>query len=229
MIIISLLLAFISVIAGIYIFNAFMGKYHIKKPLKWIFGGYAIILIGSVLIYFMLPEDTFTHAKTYSDEEIMQEEKNQEELYRLALNGKIDQVDDKYITQQWEFELKDDRLVLTAPEPQHSAVTVLAERAGTDKKIKIDYYGMKRIVGNVDVSSKVKAPELEFGENTIHIRKREKVNVKVANFSKEFTVKQFSDGKKSESRMSAMMDQDFLYMQIPVGVEVTGGVIFIDE
>lgn len=222
----------------IFIFAFFVkdgGRFITQQKLKWLLGGYVMILLASLLVLQVLPEERFSQVDEVNNETLRKAQEASQGFFEMVMAGKPEQVDGIEILRQWDFEFQGKQLSIGTDD--YAAVMVFVERKKeNDGKIEATHYVTKTILDKVDVTAGIKSPTLSLKGNRLMKTEPEEYKIEIARFKREFLTEQFlKDSEQQETPAKHYLNHAFganiLYVRIPRDVEVLSkaGVILIDE
>jgi hypothetical protein len=204
----------------------FIGLYVIQgyaqnQGLKWVFVSFSAILLGSTIIFYLLPEPKDTNLDFLTEHgEIAQAKLSYSNLVDSALAGDIEAAKDVTLLHQWSLEFSGDSLDI--PETNFTDPLIFVERKSTDDgKVEVLQYSSKIIFGGIDFSKKIKPLDVDLTGNILTITQPEPLDIAIAGFKKDFVVAQFN--KRKENPLVNPSDyRSFLqavYVKIPKSTE----------
>jgi heme/copper-type cytochrome/quinol oxidase subunit 2 len=197
-------------------------KYVSGRRTKCILGGYAFILLLAMVLYYIMPSDSYT----YVDLSRVEEHTERENRFKEVTEGNIDQVLQDYKHKQWEFTYDNPQLKLDFPNG-FDGMTIFIERKHTsDDKMKVIILKTRTIADGIDLSDKIPFPKVEQDGKLLRILEPEHIEIKLAKFSKEFTITQFTSEDERYDEMGFFISERMVYLQIPKNVEISNEEIF---
>ncbi len=210
-----------------------------KVNVKWVFILYCFLLIVSVPISYFLPVRNSANFSV-SEEEINKAKRAADYLSTAAFEGKRidkDKIDGVTILKQWEFPFEGKHLEINREEEEYYyPILILIERKDeNDNSIQITQYQSKTIIQHVDLTKQEESSLIDIKEESLTIRNPKQKEIRLAKFSKEFTINQFTTEKDSSNVFledSEIYSNPVLYIQIPKDVVVNGNtdeIQFVNE
>ncbi|MGO4886673.1 hypothetical protein ACJ2A9_02860 [Anaerobacillus sp. MEB173] len=192
------------------------GKYVRRTQIRMFFAGYVALLILSVGVYVLIPK-----GEVYPKHELSQHEMDQEiqKFYNAVHQGRVDDVEPSYIKKTWEFDYDNEQIGLVN---KYYDTSVVVEKVDApDKGINAVYYSAPAVVGDINISDQIKPIDVILDGNELVVIAPEPVELKLAQFRKEFTLTQFSEENSKNIYHSSFIGNNILYLQIPRHIELT--------
>ncbi|MFT4413966.1 hypothetical protein ACLM5H_08910 [Fredinandcohnia humi] len=216
----SLLIFLIVIVGGIFLFVS-MQKQFGQKGTKLVIGSYLVILVLSVIVYYILP-DNFFIPETVSDSG---NAKRYEEIYSAAIEGKIDQVDGVKQKENWNLSYQDSELNITSIRDSNM-FTVFERKDSDDETLELIYYVSDTKYNGVDFFDRLSSPTVSLVEDRLLITNPKEFEISLAGFHKEFVISQFKgDGLYDEFKFDIIdrpSDYQIMYIRIPKSLTLTG-------
>lgn len=197
---------------------------------KWIFSGYFFVLLSSVVLFYTLPLERAAYNRSATEEEV-QESANDEEFYQAAMQGTIDQVKGVVMKENWGFSADISQLHV----PDSNDYILIAKRNNSlNEKIDVKLYTNKitDVINDVVIyTNEFPSPKVELEGSTLKISRPRQVEMKLAKFSNELTIRQFTGEKMFDDDRDRhfYMGAEVLFIQVPKDVKITGDVTIIGE
>jgi hypothetical protein len=192
-------------------------KYVSGRRTKWILGGYAIILLLAMFVYYVMPTDSYT----YVDLSRVEAHMERENRFKEVTEGNIDQVLQDYKHKQWEFTYGNPQLKLDFPNGFDGMTIFIERKHASDDKMKVIILKPRTIADGIDLSDKIPFPKVEQDGMLLRILEPEQIEIKLAKFSKEFTITQFTSEDERYDDMGFFGFERIVYLQIPKNVEIS--------
>lgn len=177
------------------------------KILQWFFAVYSVVLLLSVAVLYLLPQDGFaasTNTEALPD------------IHYAARIGKLDQMPGVFAKSNWSFDYQAAQLEIAA-DPN---LLLWAQRKDTDNgKLEVVYYLAKSSLDGVDYTDKIKPPAVGLTGNRLTVTGPSPYQINLARFSKDFTVSQFS-GEGLVQRAIGPSGQAVLFLRIPNNLNI---------
>jgi hypothetical protein len=219
-------------LAGIIVLGFLLTKPTSKIFLKgrrgnWVFGSYLALLFIGAGISYLIPSDSF-EIEPLTDEEMKVQQKNNEQYYDLAWQGRIDEAKGAVFQKEWELPYEGEELNVPFESGEYFITIFVEETEADDGIIRAGHYTGKAFVDNIDITSLAPSPELKIEGDTLQIIPPEPVEVKVAKTAYPYPFHQFTDGYKMfENDGSAFFGGEIIYLRVPSDVKVTGNVEYV--
>ncbi|PPA70655.1 hypothetical protein [Jeotgalibacillus proteolyticus] len=192
-----------------------------------LFGGYTAVLFLAMCVYYVLPQDETAgrDADFNSNEEEMYSEID--EFERLAFEGEIDQIDEKFLIKAQNFRYEGDRMELNIPQLENNPVNVIIKKIeDSADQVEVRYYKAPLRVNGVDISDQI-AEEVDIyeEEGRIAISQEMHYDFSFHQFNESFVLSQFNDDSSNRGSgysFSFRNGTQILYLSIPENVEIDG-------
>jgi hypothetical protein len=189
------------------------GKYIHSNRVRWVLGGYiGVMIIFTILAVFLPPHD-MKIARTPDLE------KENTDLYNAAINGKIDNIDPKYIDKKWGLNYDYPQLEVVVDESLNIQI-IVERKTMNDDRIEAIMYKTRSNMNDMDITGLTNSPGVELQKNQLVITKPEQAKIEISEFKNTFTVRQFSGEKIFSHHNGFFEGQSILYLQIPKDLEI---------
>lgn len=190
------------------------GKISYSHRVLWIFGGYIAVLLICVVLAAVHPVKTTDGLKKVNYKDVEQESID---LYETAVEGRIDQVDKKFIRKQWEFTLTGQQLDISVENEEYQNTSIIVERKNTnDGKMEAVFYRTRSNVDGIDITELATPPKLVLTEAGLTLKNPKKGKLAFLVFSSPFSVSQFTgEASFSDHDSPITHGQSILYLRIP--------------
>jgi hypothetical protein len=193
-------------------------NYSYSKRIRAIFAGYLILLLFCFVLDIVWPHKNMADWKKVSTQEVERENQN---LYNAAINGKINEVDHKYLETEWKFNYNEKTLMVNVQNGEYSNIQVIAERKKTnDGKIEATYYRSTTSMNDLDITDLVNPPGMRIADNQVTLLKPERKKIKISQFADVFSVNHFTGQTSFEQRSDFFAGGGFLYLKIPKDLQL---------
>ncbi|MGF7185407.1 hypothetical protein GGQ84_001494 [Desulfitispora alkaliphila] len=217
-------LLIIMLFIGLIVFIKRMSEKPSHKKLKWILGAYVAILIFSFIFIHTLSEEDFIGGEAGAQNGILVTDQERQNFYDAAMEGRLDELKKVPMTGQWSFEYTEDQLEIVSPGGDYTRIWVVVERKDVDDdKIKAASFTGRNIINGIDLTDKIKPPEVKVEGNQLKVIMPEEVRIELGRFDRDFTVKQFfpnGNNNRNRREMSSVGGPQVLYIQVPKGVQI---------
>ncbi len=197
---------------------------------QWVFAGYFILLLLSVVLYYFLPAG---HSLEEVDVSIQDESHAEISFFDAANKGKIDESPEGVLKKEWEFPLKDTDLRISIEDGTFGKFQgepfILAERTNKGTVLKVEHYVTRTILNGIDVTGKMPSPDLHLEGDSLYLKSPDPVEMNFSFYTNGFTTRQFNGEKVWDGEHENLIGNDILYLRIPEGVDITGPVEFIEN
>jgi hypothetical protein len=196
------------------------GRYVHQKRSVWIV--YFIILLSSLLVLQVLPKENLLNKNTVSEKKLEQAQDASMNLYDAALDGKLEETDGVYKSEQWQFDFSGNSLRIAGDD--YLNTMIIAETKDIhDGEIEVFYYVTATILERIDVTGEITTPEVTLDGNRLLINQPEQYTVEFAQFKKEFVMTQFlreSVEQDGQIFRETVFGSQLLYLRVPKGVQI---------
>jgi hypothetical protein len=142
------------------------------------------------------------------------------DYYDAAQKGKLAELDNIFEKKTWDFGYTDSELDLSIEGNTH--YTIFVERKEiNDEVMEVKYYSSKAIVNGIDLTDKVEAPNIMLLERMMFIQSPEPIELNLALFKNEFTIRQFTEEDFFHpSHSFYSMRENIIYIRIPSELKI---------
>lgn len=230
-----LILIFLIVAISIAVNRLSFKRTHVsEQKVKSIFLIYFGVLVLAMAVYIFLPKDYYYFEMDGQYYEVDQANLETEygddyfSFYEVVAEDKIDEIEDVYIEETWEFDYEDDTLTVRGSD-YFPISTFVEEKEVDDDKIEITLYRTKATVEGIDISDQIKLPKLSLKENQLFFTPPERLEMSFYRLDKEAVITQFTgnpwyDFNHRISKTGAQM----LYIKVPKDLKIEEDNVYID-
>jgi hypothetical protein len=185
--------------------------------IRWMFVGYLSILLICSGLSPLLPKGEITYQKVDVD----QLERDSKELYEAAIQGKIENVDSKYIVKTRKFDYPEKQLNIAVDNEDFLSASIFVERKTiNDGKIEALHYQTSSGLNEMTLSDLMQPLGIHIDKNTLILENPEKLKLEFSQFQQAFPINQFT-GKGDFSDTNNFIDgTSILYLKIPKDLEL---------
>ncbi|MBD8068603.1 hypothetical protein [Bacillus sp. PS06] len=213
----------------LFIVLLFMGSYTIqrfqhKKSLRLLLVVFPIILLVSTVVYYFLPTDDFVYGyDPYKAEPFGQEEYNQ--FYELVLDGQVENIKSIHLNDQWSFDYAGEEINVEVDYVEGAYVWFVAERKEeNDGKIEVFHYKTSTFVDTINVPNVSNHYKISQVDQSLIITPPNKYKLNITAFSTDSVLTQFSTTPNSSR--NGFSDIDFhgnqvIYLKVPRDLNIT--------
>ncbi|ANC75622.1 hypothetical protein ABE65_001690 [Fictibacillus phosphorivorans] len=202
------------------------------RKIRWILGGYTIILaIATVISLSVLPSYK-NDQKVATAAEMNKIENAQNRAVNNLYSGNLDDLDQAFSEKKkWSFPFNEKSLDIVLTEGETGIMSVFAERKNTnDGEIEASYFVGKSYIDGVDFTNELHPPELLLNGQQLTVNNPTLVTVSFSRFSPGFAYSQFSKGGHfSQENRSSVIGRDFILLKVPNEIEIKGDINWINE
>ncbi|NWQ42495.1 hypothetical protein MLOOGBEN_17470 [Bacillus sp. EB106-08-02-XG196] len=181
--------------------------------LRWMLGGYVVILLICTGVSPLLPYKEVNYKIINNSQDI---DKESTELYEAAVKGNIDKIDNKFVSKVWSLGYEERELNITTENDELISTAVIVERkTANDGKIEALHFKTRSGVNNMEITELEKPITVELNGKTLTIMNPEKVKLKFSQFQQAFTVNQFTGEKPFRHSTRFYGGTSILYLKIP--------------
>ncbi|OLS39290.1 hypothetical protein [Bacillus sp. MRMR6] len=215
---------FLAIIVAMVVFILRMLKSSQKRSImygnrvRWMLGGYILVLLISTGIAPLLQTTEATYKKVGKDQDFANEGF---QIYEAAIEGEIERVDRKYISETWNFDYDGNQLDISHVDGEYiSFQTVVERKATNDGKIEAIYYKAGSGMNDMDLTEVVNPIRMELSGDTLILMNPKITTLTFYQFEQPFTIKQFT-GESWQGHHTHFIDgQSVLYLRIPKNLEL---------
>ncbi|MGM0806756.1 MAG: hypothetical protein ACQET8_18580 [Bacillota bacterium] len=230
--IVLLLVIFVVVSSGIGILRSNTKLSLGTRKIRWILGGYTMILaIATVISLSILPNHK-NDEKIATAAEMSSIEDAQTKAIDNLYSGNVVDLDKIFSEKKkWSFPFNEKSLDIVLTEGETGIMSVFAERKSeNDGEIEATYHVGKSYIDGVDFTDKVHSPELLLNGQQLTVNNPALVTVSFSRFSPGFAYSQFSKGGHfTQENRSSVIGRDFILLKVPNDIEINGDISWINE
>ncbi|MED4352472.1 hypothetical protein P9265_09010 [Schinkia azotoformans] len=195
------------------------------KIIDFVIAAYITLLLISTAVTFGIMIKQESKSERVSAEEISKAVKAGENFADYVETGMLPDADGVFVNQEWHFPYESNRLIITSKtSEQNWAVVERKKEFDDNNQVGIVQYATKSIIDDYDYSHHLKPPKITVNEQGIIIEPSEQTELKLAKFTKEFTISQFTEKQFANQRIfggvNNVRGQNVLYLYVPQSVEV---------
>ncbi|GGK35146.1 hypothetical protein GCM10010965_30150 [Caldalkalibacillus thermarum] len=186
--------------------------------LKWLSGAYLLILLLALALYYGLPIKETSELRTISYEEA---EQRRLDFYRAVEQGKLAELEQDDFREQWRFETYVERLYIKLNKvyPEEISSELIVEQTDdTEGAIEVRYIMTPTVIEGIDLTDQLDPPRVDLQGEHLFIHFPDHQEVRLAHFSKAFTIKQFSTPEYMEG--VSVPGASALYIRLPQHIEL---------
>jgi hypothetical protein len=185
--------------------------------IRWMFVGYLSILLICSGLSPLLPKGEITYQKVDAD----QLERDSTELYEAAIQGKIENVDSKYMVKTRNFDYPEKQLNIEVDNEDFLSTSIFVERKTiNDGKIEALHYQTGSGLNDMAISDLMQPLGINIDKNTLRLENPEKIKLEFSQFQQAFPISQFT-GKGDFGDTNNFIDgTSILYLKIPKDLEL---------
>jgi hypothetical protein len=166
-----------------------------SKLYKGLLGGYALLLLLAVILYYLFQPDQTALSRSITEKEA---EQAFSQFFEALEKEDLNLLNPAYIRETWTFETEHNQLNLISPSTGWSDTSiVIAQSENPGNAIKVDYYITPVIMTGFEITDYFPNPEVELSGDTLKIAFAE-VDLNLANLSTEFTIRQFVEAPQQQ-------------------------------
>lgn len=202
------------------------------RRIRWILGGYTMILAIATVISLSVLPNYKNDQKVATAAEMNQIENAQNRAVNNLYSGNLDDLDKAFFEKKkWSFPFEEKSLDIVLTEGETGIMSVFAERKSeNDGEIEATYHVGKSYIDGVDFTDKVHSPELLLNGQQLTVSNPALVTVSFSRFSPGFAYSQFSKGGHfSQENRSSVIGRDFILLKVPNDIEINGDISWINE
>jgi hypothetical protein len=205
-------------------------KYVSSLKIKWLLGGYGILLLSATILFFLHPTVKADYNGSGSTNRSGEVVENPSQLYDAALEGRIDQEEAVLKKNQWSFDLSDNQMHISFNGYKNDYFLVAEKSNEMDGQVEVTHYATRSVFNEVDITDQMPSPEVQKDGNMIKISSPS-THLKFLKIDNEYPIAQFR-GEKSSSLSYysySNMGHNVLYIKVPSDVEIvySGDIQFV--
>ncbi|MBX0359339.1 hypothetical protein [Halobacillus sp. Nhm2S1] len=184
----------------------------------WMLIGYSVLLVGSTIVFLVLPIGSTELRGQENDRDA---EQKSQQFYEAVHEGKVDDMEEWRI-HEWSFPFNDEQIVLQVLENDVNGVNIFVEHTDElTETVEAFYYQTPLTVNGYEVEEKY-MPAVVLGATTLSIYPGETLNLKYKMFGTEFPFRLFGEengyawGRTTVSHWNGSA----LYIRVPEGLDV---------
>ncbi|RDW21265.1 hypothetical protein [Oceanobacillus chungangensis] len=203
----------IIIVAVIVVVLRGFNRVNITRKGYWILGGYVIVLLLSVVIYYFIPGPK---------EESQQAPTGRQDLSEVLYGELPVESINEYFEEEWDFSYDKDSIQIGYKGDLNNSVSIAVERTDGNS-IKAAFYQTPIYASGIELTEHIKPIDMQLSEDRFLINLPETVHLDFTSFRKEFPLLQFKDSPNEDwmgdSERFHWGDQ-LLYLQIPREIEI---------
>ncbi|GAB3800808.1 hypothetical protein [Virgibacillus kimchii] len=192
----------------------------------WILGGYGVILLISVILYYFIPVST--------EETRGVEHPGHMETFSNVISGEESVASmEGYLMEEWQFPYEEETLRIESIGDNSRNIRIAVEFTADDM-IEAGYYRTPLYFDGSELESDLIPVDLQLESDRLDVRAQETTEeINVSSFSKEFPMTQFDEDDNDSVGFSFGLEigwsEQLLYLQIPEDIEIsTGSSVHLD-
>ncbi len=230
--IVLLFVLFVIVASGIGIMRSNTKVSIGTRKIRWILGGYTIILAIATVISLSVLPNYKNDQKVATAAEMLKIEDAQTKAIDNLYSGNVVDLDQAFSEKKkWSFPFSEKALDIVLKEGETGIMSVFAERkSANDGEIEASYYLGKSYIDGVDFTEELHPPELLLNGQQLTVNNPTLVTVSFSRFSPGFAYSQFSKNEHfSQENRSSVIGRDFILLKVPNDIEIKGDISWINE
>lgn len=212
------LIAFISLL--VFLIRRNVLRYYVKP----LFISYVFILFFSFGLYEIVISKQFTVIATQNEEESGFAMNLDEEAQRLyaAIHGRDIESVSYSKAQEEVVPFQASQLTIQSMDDEYVSVIILIERKEVDDHlIESSLYKPYHFIGEYNVMHDIQPVGLSWDNGILRLRKQPSVEIELATFSKEFTIRQFTGEAWFDIGIPQLLkDYQVLFLRVPKDVQI---------
>lgn len=194
------------------------------KKVRWMFGGYIIILLIATILSAFISEPKYMNGKK---EDMQQLAKEEEDLNSAATKGQIKSLGAKYKKKTWNFDYHGKQLNIAIrsdhADPGNTVpndILIVVERKSTnDGKIEAGFYKTDAAINEQVITFPVTPPVVKLAGNSLTIQNKI-TEINYNQVTNAFPIRQFT-GENSANGFSFFEGGSILFLRIPKDLQLT--------
>lgn len=203
--------------------NRFLGaRFMSGSIVTKVFAGYLIILLVAGILAFMVPVEDTIKGEYLTDEELAENDRLNSDIYQTVQSGKIDEAEGLTKKGSWDFPLEGKNLDMNIM--AQNLMVFIEKDPSVEGKVEVTHYSTYSYIDNIDITSRIKSPDIEINGTTLKIFPLDPVSIKLIKYKNAFPFTQFTeDEEQFTSGYGMMQGLEFIYITVPADTEVSGG------
>lgn len=190
-----LVIVILVLLLGLSFIFHWLTRFKKGKLIKWVLGGYVLLLLFATMIYYFNPPQAIKAVKPLSADEVY---KADFELFQALEEEDLNRLNPAYVLKEWTFKTEEEELFLSKVDPHVIGEIVLVQTDLPSNEIRIRYYRTPLNMDGWDISPYLSLPEINFMENRLDLVFPRK-ELHLSKLDVEFPLKQFQDRHEAES------------------------------
>ncbi|TYS70444.1 hypothetical protein FZC76_00670 [Sutcliffiella horikoshii] len=217
-IIIINLVIFIGIIFSVlFLFSKGIKRVGITSSVKnnsWILGGYIIILLFSMVIYFLMPEAEYLEWKGKAEDE------NGFLLYERLMNK--EEIEESYLFSKETYDLSEKLLEIRSQDNYFQEYMIMYEKTpDLEGEIEVKLYKGILTVEQFDLSEELPLPSIKYSNGILEVEHPAYFEKSMAYTAPEFPFSQFSGQRSTMQGYGHSSSNAIIYVRVPEDIEVT--------
>lgn len=187
-----------------------------------VFSGYLIILLAAGILSFMVPVEDSIQGEYLTDQQLAENDRLISDIYHTVESGNIDEAEGLTKKETWDFPLQGKQLDMNIM--AQNLMVFIEKEQSLDGGVEVTHYSTYSYIDNIDITNRIKSPDIELNGSTLKIFPLEPLNIKLVKYKHAFPFTQFSEDEEQFTEGYGMMQGlEFLYIKVPADVDVSGG------
>lgn len=193
----------------------------------------ALLLVGTIVSFgFAMKTESEGERDRVTDEEIAGVIETGRNFSHHVETGTLSDAEGVFVNKEWHFPYEGSRLLITGKSLDGGDEWVVVKRKNENdnvQQVEIVEYMTKSFIDEYDYSHYLKPPNIKVNDQGIQINHSERTELKLARFTKEFTINQFTkkqfanDDERFFGGSNHVRGQNVLYVRVPESIEVVQG------
>jgi hypothetical protein len=203
--------------------NRFLGaRFMSGSIVTKVFAGYLILLLVAGIVSFMVPVEDSIKGEYLTDKELAENDRLNSDIYHMVESGNIDEAEGLTKKGSWDFPLNGNHLDMNIM--AQNLMVFIEKDQSVEGKVEVTHYSTYSYIDNIDITNRIKSPDIELNGTTLKIFPLDPVNIKLIKYKNAFPFTQFTeDEEQFTSGYGMMQGLEFIYITVPADIEVSGG------
>jgi hypothetical protein len=207
-----------------------MSKYLRRSKMTWMLGAYLVILLSSVVVYYLLPDNSDQAPIAITEQDIEQALLTEHNIYKAGETGEFANIfssEGVYKNGHWTFQYDGDELFIVDLNTATDGAYMIIEQDPTNRAtIEVNSYKTRTIVNGMDLTDKVIEPEVSLSNGSLIFTGLDRVRIETTQFKKDYTLLQFSkqynqQGYRNDMlRHQTVFGTQLLHIRVPENVQI---------
>ncbi|MFC4024846.1 hypothetical protein ACFOUV_13670 [Oceanobacillus longus] len=203
------------IIATVIIYSLrWLNRQRFAKKGYWLLGGYVLLLLLSVGVYYLIPVPQ-------EDSEGEPEDIHTAKLQGVIYDGIPIESIRQYLDKEWEFPSNQESIHIGYQGNIDHSIQIAVERSGNTDSIEASFYQTPVYIMNTKITESLQPVNVEFFSGNLMVETPESMYLEFSTYAKEFPVKQFTGQLKDDWWDDVEISEQLLYLKVPENIEIS--------